>query len=856
MKTKLVWVFLLFSCFGNAQLVDDFSDGNFSANPAWTGTSADFIVNTSSELQTNVTAAATSYLSVPHTLTTLNNKEWRMRVKMTFSPSSSNFGRIYLTSNTIDPTTNPDGFYIQLGEAGATDAVKLFKQETGISTLICSGATGAISASFNFGIKVTRDISGLWSLSTDALGGTNYVFQSSGTETTALLGTFFSWQCTYTVSNINKFFLDDIYVGNIVVDNSPPVLISATAISATSVDVLFNEPLNPSVAQDINNYDIQPFISAISAVLDGSDPKLVHLTTSSALTNGSSYNLIVPYMEDVLGNDTSNQSVLFIYFIPEVPVPGDVIINEFFPDPTPVVGLPELEFVEIYNRSTKYFDLAGWKIGDASAEGTIQTSILAPGEYKVLCATSSVPSFSNSVAVTSFPSLNNTGDGIVLKDDNGIELDKISYTDDWYQDNTKKEGGYSLERINPTLICSASQNWIASANPAGGTPGVQNSVFDNSPDVNAPSLQNVFALAPNVLTLEFNEPLDFASLQTAILSTNPVLTEDSRSFASFQPMSISFLFTSNLTPSFTYSFTLDDVEDCAGNSANLSGTFILPDNPSAGDVVINEILFDPLTGGSDYVELYNASDKVFDLFEWKLANIANDSIANEKEILEHRIIFPGGYIAITKDILNVVENYPAAIENRIIQSELPSYNNDSGTVILKTDFVILDKVSYLDDWHFALLDSKDGKALERINALDGSNNPSNWHTAAEAIGFGTPGAENSQFVPQSETGEFNLVEKVFSPDNDGFQDVLQIRYSLAENELLGSIQIFDDQGRLVRKLIENEYLGTEGLYTWDGVNDSGTKASIGQYIIVFEAFQPTGGVKYAARKVGVLAGKL
>ena len=856
MQTK-IWFFLIFLSFGvNAQVTETFSDGDFSANPSWIGTTADYIVNSSFELQTNLAVAATSYLSVYHGLTTLNDKEWRLRVKMSFSPSTQNFGRIYLCAASQDPTTNPDGFYIQLGETGATDAVKLFSQVGGASTLICSGAAGAIANSFDFGIQVIRNNSGLWSLSTDAAGGTNYVFQSNGTDATNLLGTYFIWQCTYTVSNANKFYLDDIYVGSVILDLAAPALISAVAVDATHVDVFFNEPLEIIAAQNVGNYDVQPFNSASNAVLDVSDPKSVHLTTATPLSNGNQYTLFAYNIEDLAGNDTTLQSTTFTFFIPETPLPGDVIINEVFADPSPVIGLPELEFVEIYNRSNKYFDLAGWKIGDISADGTIATSILAPNEYRVLCSVSSVPSFTNSAGVSSFPSLNNAGDDLVLKDPNGIVLDKISYTEDWYQDLIKQAGGYTLERINPTLVCSSSHNWIASNAALGGTPGTQNSVYDASMDTQAPSVSLALALAPNVLTLQFSEPMDAVILQAASLTVQPALTETNRILNGTQPTEMSVLFTPNIAPSTTYTYELSNVEDCAGNVTTIKGFFILADDPVKGDIVINEILFDPITGANDYVELYNTSDKVFDLFHLNFASISNDTVANVKQIPEHFILFPGEYAVVTKDTNSVKTIYPTHGVGRFMKSELPTYANDAGTVILKTDFLILDSVSYTDDWHFKLLDAKDGKALERINALDGSNDANNWHTAAEAIGFGTPGLENSQFVPYSESGDLSLPNKVFSPDNDGFEDVLQLRYSMAENGMLANISIYDDHGRLVRKLSENEFLATEGVIVWDGVKDDETKASIGQYIVLFEAFQATSGTKFAARRSCVLAGKL
>ena len=856
MKTLLFILQLFLFSVGFSQITEDFSDGDITTNPTWSGTVADFIVNSNFELQSNLAISATSFLSAPHGLISLDNKEWRVHVKMAFSPSASNFGRIYLVANGADPTTNPDGFYLQLGEALTTDAVRLFKQVGGISTQICAGASGQIASSFTFGIKITRDNAGLWSLFTDATGGTNYVLEASGTDAQNLLGTHFLWQCVYTSSNANKFYLDDIYVGNIVVDMAAPILLSADITGPSALDILFNEPINQTIAEDPNNYDLQAFNSFTSAVLDGTNPKLVHLTTATPLVNGNSYTLFALNMQDLVGNDSLSQSLNFTYLVGESPLPGDVIINEVFADPTPSVGLPELEFVEIYNRSNKYFNLSNWKLGDASADGTIGGSFIAPGEYKVLCATSSVFSYPGALAVASFPSLNNAGDNVVLKDSNGVVLDKISYSDTWYQDENKQDGGYSLERINPILECSSETNWVASNSVLGGTPGEQNSVFSNTPDTEAPSIKSLLVEAPNKLIVLFNEPLDSLALVNSIVAVQPTLIETNRLIATSQPISMNLWFSPDFVVSSNYLLTLQGIADCAGNSTTLSAEFILPDIPVAEDVVINEILFDPLNGGSDYVELYNRSGKVLDLFDWQFANITGDSIANLKSIQTHFLLYPNEYVVVSKDTNNVKMNYMNHVSGRFVQSDLPSYSNDSGTVILLNNGISLDRVSYLADWHFSLLDNKDGKSLERINFQDLSNLADNWHTAAESFGFGTPGRQNSQFVPTVSAGEFSLPSKVLSPDNDGFEDVLQIRYKMNETDLLANLSVYDEYGRLIRKLKENEYLATEGLFTWDGVNKDGNKASIGQYILVFEVFRPNGGMVFVDKKTCILAGKI
>src|SRR5690606_23368716 len=117
---------------------------------------------------------------------------------------------------------------------------------------------------------------------------------------------------------------------------------------------------------------------------------------------------------------------------------------------------------EIYNKSSKIFNLNNWKLGDNSTYGTIQASWLMPGEYKVLCPTAAVSLFPNAVGVNNFPSLNNSSDDIKIVNSLGIELDKISYNMAWYHDASKQDGGWSIERINPDAPCNDLSNWKAS----------------------------------------------------------------------------------------------------------------------------------------------------------------------------------------------------------------------------------------------------------------------------------------------------------------------------------------------------------------------------------------------------------
>ena len=856
MRHFLIFVFFVTHSVLFGQLTDDFSDGDFIANPAWSGVTADYIVNPTFELQLNNTVAGASYLSTPHGLANLDNKEWKVWTRQSFSPSGSNFGRIYLTSSSADLTSDPDGFYLQLGEAGANDAVRLFKAVGGVHTELLAGPLAQIATSFTIGLRVVRDNAANWSLEIDPAGGTNYSLAGTVNDATALLGSHFGFYDEYTASNASKFYYDDVYVGDEILDLTPPTLLSATAINATQVDLLFDEPLAQTAAETVANYSFALGLIINSAVQDGVDPALVHINMSTPFTNGSTYTITANNIEDMATNVAGAQDMMFSYLVAEVPLPGDVIINEFLCDETPTVGLPLAEYVEIFNTSSKVFDLDGWKIGDASSDGTIQQAWLYPGSYMVLASTSDVDSFTVVAGVTSFPSLNNSGDALVLRSDVGLVLDSINYTTDWYADPSKEGGGYSIERRNPLHPCSDITNWAASVDNLGGTPGTQNSIYDITPDTNTPWITELIALAPNYVEVYYNKGMDSTSLADAVITTFPGLTVQNHYVLETHPKMTTIQFVENLNTSQLYEIEIQNVADCWTNATTLEGEFALPDIGVKGDLVINEIMFNPFTGGSDWIEIYNNSEKLINLNGWEVAKYINDTIGTNEVVDDNYLLYPDEYVVLTEDSAHILQNYAATIPGRFIQMDLPSFNNDSSTVYLILGAEVMDKVSYDSDWHFKLLDDDDGKSLERMDPAGPSNEQSNWHTAAEAIGFATPGGMNSQYYPAISNGDFSYTSETISPDNDGFEDVLQVNYELNEPGLLGTFSIYDDRGRFVATVMKQELLAASGMFTWQGIREDGAKATIGTYVGIFEAYGINGGLIFTKKKAFTVAGRL
>ncbi|MBL6872473.1 MAG: hypothetical protein ISR00_00800 [Flavobacteriales bacterium] len=257
--------------------------------------------------------------------------------------------------------------------------------------------------------------------------------------------------------------------------------------------------------------------------------------------------------------------------------------------------------------------------------------------------------------------------------------------------------------------------------------------------------------------------------------------------------------------------------------------------PQPKDIVVNEVLFNPIDGDNDFVEILNRSDKTLCIRGLQLANYYADEAANFKVISEsYDFIEPQEILVVCKSKETLMKYQPNALEQQIIEIEsLPNYNNDDGVVVLALDSVSIDEFHYNESMHFDLLQELDGVSLERISA-----EASNWHSASEQSGFSTPTLPNSQAqVIEPPNDVMSLSPDVISPNNDGWQDVLAIRLTFKQSGYKGRLIIFDAQGFPIRTLINNELFGTDNFYIWDGLTDRKEAASIGRYILWLEATQ-------------------
>lgn len=840
-----------------AQVLDDFSDGDFRSDPAWNGSTDDFIVDSNSQLRLGASAAGTSYLYLDFPMDDIGDFEWQVYVKQSFPPSGGNFGRVYLMSDESDLRGSLNGYYLQFGEAGSADAIELFRQSGSSFVSVCRASDGKISASFALRVKVTRNKDGLWKLYVDYAGGTEFILEASGMDATYFASRYTGIMCTYTITNASRFYYDDVEMKGLVLpDTTPPMLVSAGAASAQSVDLVFSEPLDKTTAEGQANYYC-PAIreNPLTAILQ-EDGKSVRLLFSGTFTNGEETALTVRNIRDPSGNVIAPVETEFLYFEPSPVLYRDVVITELLADPAPQVRLPSFEFAEVFNRSPNPIQVAGWSLTDGSSTGKFPSFILLPGKYLILCASSAIDEFSKiaaAVALSNFPTLNNGTDRLRLIDANGLLIDSVNYASSWYADDDKAEGGWSLELIDPQNTCAEKTNWAASVNVSGGTPGEQNSVYANKPDNTGPALVSAYPSDSITVEVGFSERLENVIPAVDNFHIDPLIPISRVRFKDAALTSLTLSLASTIESSTEYILTVNDIFDCPGNKIQDAFShvrFVLPESAVEGDIVINEILPDPRPTGVDFVEVLNRSDKTINLQKWSIRNSttsASASVISDDALL----IGAGEYRAFTADANVLKGEYVAGHMENFAELVLPPFNDDAGSVAIVDQYGnVIDSMHYTVDMHSPFLRDPEGVSLERISA-DIESDASNWRSAASDAGFATPGYINSNVRTTGISGEPVTVEPELLQSGSSHTDFARIKYHFNQGGFIANVKIFDQQGRTVREVARNELLGAEGFFRWDGDADDGSRAREGYYMVWFQIFNATGTMQTFRKRIAI-----
>lgn len=754
----------LFSSQVRAQVLDDFTDGNFNADPKWQGDESKFAIVDKALSLNAPSETSVAYLSTPSRA--IEDGIWEVVVKMAFNPSGSNFCRIYLISDNADLAGNLNGYFVLVG--GTDDEVSLYRQSGKTLTKIIAGQTGLLNTDqVDLKLRATRDTDGVWQLFTDDNQAGSFTIQGSAVDDIFTIAASFGIYCKYTATRSTQFSFDNINVQG-----------------------------EPSTAS-----------------------------------------IVTPKFKDI-------------------------IITEIFADPSPTIELPSAEFVELYNRTDFPVRLSGWTLSDGSSTGTMVGKTIPSHAYLILTPTSFAEAyipFGDVLGVKGFPSLNNGGDPLTLKSSTGERVDSVRYSDGWYKSTEKKKGGWTLELIDVDNTCSQSTNWIASEDLRGGTPGSENSVKATKPDLHGPKLLSVIPIAGDTLQLTFDENLANEFLSIDEFQVLPERHIQKVLFSRSRLDIINVVLTEPLDARTLYTFTVSNLRDCSHNliqPEDAVGEFALAEQADIADIVINEILFNPFPGGVDFIELYNNSEKYIDINGWSTGYVKDATAVDQKFISANGFLFkPHSYIVISSDIPMINDHYSKTTIVDGIENDLPAMNDDSGSIaIISNDQKVIDMFSYSEDFHSPLLKNVEGVSLERISFNAPTQRAENWKSASSTVGFATPGYVNSNSIreTQAHSGTIVVAPEVFDPQN-GSPNFSTINFNFDTGGKIANVKIVDAQGRLIKTIAQNELLGAEGFFRWDGDTDQGDKARVGYYVVWLEVFDDTGFIETFRNRIAIAA---
>lgn len=742
---KILWMVGLFlNSFAFAQLSEDFSDGEIAYQPTWMGDTGRFSVNVNKQLQSKTFFRGdTAYLVSSSTYNL--NTVWEFYIQMNFDPSTSNLFRYYFTSDNIILNQSLKGYYLQIGESGSTDSYDFYRQTNNSSSKIIDGASKARSVvdTLRTFIRMVHNKDGYWYLYSRAVDSVNWVLEGSVFDVTHQQSSYTGIYIRHTSTRSDKFIFDDISIQQDQVDTTAPSLVFSSVVNDSTISIEYNEMLDTSNVRTLNGYILNNSIHPKN-ILFTNNSSVIEIVFSGYLPNGSN-TLTMPFYKDIYGNQQAvKDSFIFQYTIPVLSNVGDIIITEIMADPSPVIAMPNVEYLEIYNTSNKVIPLNGFTISDGTSTGVLGNYSIGINEFVILCKLSDTGMFSQYgkvLGLSVWPTLNNMADVITLKNAKNEVLDQVSYDLTWYKDMLKRDGGYSLERVDFSNQCSAFYNWMASASQNGGTPGQINSYWIESHENKIFKINHVLMKNDSSIQIQFNHIPDTAlAIQETKYRINGFNIYAKRMKwldENFQTLELTYDYKFNRKRD--YKLIVSNVITCDGAYLEENYFTIKQINIDDTSIIrISELMIDPYPTialpNVEYIEIYNHNNYDVEIINWKIGYNNSDYIIPNNKLLANSYYI----LCNIKDTLTLRE-----FGNTIGIIGFPTMSNTSARISLKNNKLkVIDEVIYHIDWHSTNAKKLGGWSLEQIDPFSKCNAQTNWSSSIDGSG-GTPGYENS-----------------------------------------------------------------------------------------------------------------
>ncbi len=479
------------------------------------------------------------------------------------------------------------------------------------------------------------------------------------------------------------------------------------------------------------------------------------------------------------------------------------------------------EFIELYNFSDEYITFQNWLIADKFSTDEITPdgfTVFPPNQFAVI-----LEGDYNGFYDAFFPvdvlliyvddlsignGLGNNADSLFLINESGIVISEMGW-------NYPINPGFSLEKIVLDFD-DTENNWKRSLDSLG-TPGKENSVASFTIDVGIDSIFiDLNSIAP---FQEFDLFIKLKNKGILMASSQVFINSELIGNTNIEPNQSQLItFHKSGRPSGSYSYFIEAITENDYTPENDTSTFIINIQFEVGDILINEIMYDPLSGEPEWVEIINQTEKEILLDNWKILD------KNDWEITNNTFTFgfPAGNFAIISG---------EAMDDDLVQYDFPSLNNSGDDVYLfDPTGKMIDHVNFENFWG-----GSNGFSLERISYFMDSNNSQNWGTCIDPSGS-TPFSENSIFVTAlHQQGTVSISPNPFSPDGDGFEDETIVLYQLPYSNAYLRMIVYDPTGREIATLADGSVFTNEGTIRWDGQTSQNYTCRMGQYLLYVEA---------------------
>ncbi|KXX68661.1 lamin tail domain-containing protein [Flammeovirga sp. SJP92] len=515
-----------------------------------------------------------------------------------------------------------------------------------------------------------------------------------------------------------------------------------------------------------------------------------------------------------------------------------LLVTELMIDHSPINKMPDSEYIEVYNNSDYYINLDRCRMLVDEDTLVLPDNWILPRNYAVLVPKGNQPLFDSldipSVGISGWKTLVNDNGKVELINEENEKIHTVNYTLEYYHDKIKEEGGWSIEMRDLMSPCVGVENWQASVNENGGTPAIKNSIEETVVDHHQPTLEySLFIEDQHKVLLQFSEPIAFTDQTEISLDLESILKDEVELKGDQLLIYVPY--------DFSYAeVSISNITDCSGNlnSGVMYSEIVVPAHTE--NVFLSEILFDPSSINTDFLEVYFDTEKgsYINLKEWSIGRVKNDSI--EQVVLLSKVddyLFSSDLLVFTAEKEKLLDVYTKIKIENVKEINLPSFPNGNGNVVLMYKGEIQEVYEYSEKHHQSFLKNSEDISLERIAFDVSSSNANNWTSATESSGFATPTFMNSRIVNNTLNENFEA-GLVFSPNlittnGDGIDDYLKVENNSNSPLRILRMEIYDIHGKIIYEWLNNYELSSRDFVKWDGVDQSGRRV-MGKFLVYYQ----------------------